>query len=74
MAICELLVLKMFSGAKKKAPLVSATGQLPVAGETGGLLPAETESLVLRRQIADSLQSNPEQAKQLFSSWLEEKA
>ena len=76
MAICALLVLKMFSGAKKKAALVSATGQLPVAGETGGLLPAGTESSessVLRRQITDSLQSNPEQAKQLFSSWLEGK-
>jgi len=77
MAVCALLVLKMFSGAKKKAALASA-GELPAGGATGsGLLPAGAESsepLVLRRQIANSLRNNPEQTKQLFSSWLEEKA
>lgn len=79
MAICALLVLKLFSGAKKKAVGMGATGQLPAAGgATAGLLTTGaggegSESLVLRRQIADSLQSNPEQAKQLFSSWFEEK-
>ena len=75
-AICMLLVLKMFSGAKKKAALMPATGQLPAMGETAGLLPAgaeNSEPLVLRRQIANSLRNNPEQAKQLFSSWIEEK-
>ena len=76
MAICALFVLKMFSGAKKKAASSSAAQQLPAAGVTGGLLTTGAESsepLVLRRQIADSLRHNPEQAKQLFSSWLEEK-
>jgi len=77
MAICALLVLKMVSRAKKKTTVLAATGQLPaVGGETAGLLPAgaeNSESLVLRRQIANSLRSNPEQTKQLFSSWLEEK-
>jgi flagellar M-ring protein FliF len=76
MAVCALLVLKMFSGAKKKAALASA-GELPAGGVTGGLSPAgdgSSEPLVLRRQIANSLRSNPEQTKQLFSSWLEEKA
>ena len=79
MAICALLVLKLFRGAKKKAAEIGATGQLSVTGgATAGLLPTGaggkgSESLVLRRQIADSLQSNPEQAKQLFSSWFEEK-
>ncbi len=77
MAICALLVLKLFSGAKKRAAAMDATGQLPITGEaTAGLLPTGgegSESLVLRRQIADSLQSNPEQTKQLFSSWFEEK-
>jgi hypothetical protein len=29
---------------------------------------------VLRKQITSALQSNPDQVKQLFSSWLEEKA
>jgi flagellar M-ring protein FliF len=78
MAICALLVLKLFRGAKKKAAAMGATGQLSVTGgATAGLLPTgaggkDSASLVLRRQIADSLQSNPEQAKQLFSSWFEE--
>jgi flagellar M-ring protein FliF len=76
MAVCALLVLKMFSGAKKKAVLMSATAaQLPAAGAEG-LLTAGTESddsLVLRRQIANSLRNNPEQARQLFSSWIEKK-
>jgi flagellar M-ring protein FliF len=70
MAICALFVLKMFSGASKKASLASATKALPVTGGAGG---GDAESLVLRRQITSSLQNNPEQAKQLFSSWLEEK-
>ena len=77
MAICALFVLKMVRGAKKKAALTSATEQLPATGvATVGFLPAgaeNSESLVLRRQIANSLRSNPERAKQLFSSWLEEK-
>ncbi|MCX5633822.1 MAG: flagellar basal-body MS-ring/collar protein FliF [Phycisphaerae bacterium] len=76
MAVCALLVLKMFSGAKKKATLMSAAAQLPADEITGGFLPAGTEgadSLVLRRQIANSLRNNPEQAKQLFSSWIEKK-
>jgi len=77
MAICALLVLKMFSGAKKKVAVLAETEQLPaIGGETAGLLPADTESsesLTLRRQIANSLRNNPEQAKQLFSSWINEK-
>ncbi|MEN6384735.1 MAG: flagellar basal-body MS-ring/collar protein FliF [Phycisphaerales bacterium] len=80
MAICALLVLKMFSGAKKKAVAVPVAGQTPqLTGgiPNAGMLPAGTElndPIMLRRQIANSLRSNPEQAKQLFSSWLEEKA
>ena len=77
MAICALLVLKMFSGAKKKTAMAAAMEPLPGAvTETAGLLPAGangSESLVLRRKIADSLRNNPEQTKQLFSSWLNEK-
>ena len=76
MAICAIVVLKVFSGAKKKAAKGGgdqlATEGMPVAG----LLPAGgegQEKLTMRRQIADSLRNNPEQAKQLFSSWLDEK-
>ena len=76
MAICALLVLRIFRGAKNKAAQVAPTGQLAGAEGPAGLLPAETgksEPLVLRKQIASALQSNPAQVKQLFSNWLEEK-
>lgn len=77
MAICALVVLKIFSGARKKtsdatAEQLAATG----TGQLAGLLPAGaegSESLMLRRQIAHSLRNNPDQVKQLFSSWLQEK-
>ncbi|MHC4109922.1 MAG: flagellar basal-body MS-ring/collar protein FliF [Planctomycetota bacterium] len=78
MAICALFVLRIFRGAKKKAAQTAPApaGQLAGAEEPVGLLPAEagkSEPLVLRKQIASALQSNPGQVKQLFSSWLEEK-
>ena len=76
MAICALLVLRIFRGAKKKAAVTVPTAQLSGADGPAGLLPAEagtSEPLVLRRQITSALQSNPDEVKQLFSSWLEEK-
>ena len=74
-AVCAILVLLVFRGAKKKASSVAA-GQLPDTGEAAGLLPAGTENaepLALRKQITAALESNPAQVKQLFVSWLEEK-
>ena len=76
MAICALFVLRIFRGAKKKAGPTAPTAQLVGAEGPAGLLPAEagkSEPLVLRKQIASALQSNPVQVKQLFSNWLEEK-
>jgi len=76
MAICALLVLRIFRGAKKKAALTAMPGQLPAAGGVIGLLPAgqaASEPLVLRKQIAYAVQNNPEQVRQLFSNWIEEK-
>ncbi|MHC4123381.1 MAG: flagellar basal-body MS-ring/collar protein FliF [Planctomycetota bacterium] len=77
MAICALFVLKMVSGAKKRTALMSSTKQNSLTSEAGGgFLPDGSDNsgaLVLRRQIANGLRSDPEQAKQLFSSWLEEK-
>jgi flagellar biosynthesis/type III secretory pathway M-ring protein FliF/YscJ len=76
MAICVFLALRVFTGAKKKAAPAAAAGQLPGAEGPAGLLPAEaggSESIVLRRQIADVLHNNPEQGRQLFTSWLAEK-
>jgi hypothetical protein len=80
MAVCALLVLKMFSGGRKKAKKEAAGG---AAGELGkgpgaaGLLGAGeqgAEPLMLRKQIASALEKNPEQVKQLFSNWIEQKA
>ena len=77
MAICALLVLKIFGGAKNKAAKAAASqGQLPQGTESTGLMPAGTvshEPAVLKRQIATALQNNPEHVKKLFASWIEEK-
>jgi flagellar M-ring protein FliF len=74
MAICALLVFKIFGGAKSKAVAEVATQQLPQGQAAAGLLPAGggSESLVLRRQIATAMQNNPEQVKSLFMNWLTE--
>ena len=75
-AICALLVLKIFSGAKKKAGAGAAMEQLGGTEGVAGYLPAGVgayDPSVLRKQIAGNLASNPEQVKQLFASWLEEK-
>jgi flagellar biosynthesis/type III secretory pathway M-ring protein FliF/YscJ len=75
MAVCALLVLRMFKGAKKKVKLEAAGEQLPGAEGATGLLPSETASspLIMRRQIASALERNPEHVKQLFTSWIQEK-
>ncbi len=74
LAICALLVLKIFSGAKKKA-----SGEAPAAeGQLGtvnmGLLPAggAESGPAFRQHIAGALRENPDQVKQLFASWLTE--
>jgi len=86
MAICALLVLKIFSGAGKKARMAvsaqggmagtkGAKGQLPGEYGTAALPGAEgerPEPLALRKEIAGALAKDPEQVKQLFSSWVEE--
>ena len=76
MAVCALLVLRMFRGAKSKVASTAPAGQLPEAEGAAGLLPGgagATEPLVVRKQIASALEQNPERVRQLFASWLEEK-
>jgi len=77
MAICALLVFKIFRGAHKKTQTnVAEIGQLTQGSENTNLLPSGVgaqEPVAVRRQIANALQSNPEQVKQLFASWIEEK-
>ncbi len=76
MALCALLVFRMFAGAGKKAAAAEMSqAQLP-EGYTAGMLPAgpeASEPVVLRRQIATALQNNPQQVKKLFASWVEER-
>ncbi|MHC4240548.1 MAG: flagellar M-ring protein FliF C-terminal domain-containing protein, partial [Planctomycetota bacterium] len=75
-AVCAILVLLVFRGAKKKASSVAVAGQLAGTEEVAGLLPAGAENaepLALRKQITTALESNPAQVKQLFASWLEQK-
>jgi flagellar M-ring protein FliF len=76
MAVCALLVLRMFRGAKKKVMVAAGQEQLTGTEGPAGLLSGGAggmEPLVLRRQIASALQNNPERVKQLFTSWIEEK-
>lgn len=76
MAICALIVLRMFRGAKKKVVQEAAGKQLPGGEGVSGLLVgggAAPEPVLLRKQIASVLEQDPDRAKQLFASWLEEK-
>jgi len=77
MAICALLVLRVFRRAHRRAaaeahpPQQLAEGAGPTrllaSGEAAG------ESIMLRRQITHALRSNPDQVKEMFLSWIEEK-
>jgi flagellar M-ring protein FliF len=76
MAVCALLVLRMFRGAKKKVKAEAGQEQLGAGEGQAGLLPGGaggSEPLLLRRQIASALENNPERVRQLFTSWIEEK-
>lgn len=75
-AICALVVLRIFTKAKKKAS-TEAAGQLPAGQEAAGMLPAAgggAEPVIVRRQLAEVMRNNPDQARRLFSNWLQEKA
>lgn len=75
MAICALLVLRIFKGAKKKVR-AEAAERLAEAEGGMGLLPGRAGGsgpLVLRRQVAEALRQDPERVRQLFTSWIEQK-
>jgi hypothetical protein len=78
MAVCALLVLRVFKGAKNKAMAAVVPGQLPAGGtsEAAGLIAAPqqaSDSLALRRQISGALRKNPEHVKQVFAGWIDER-
>ena len=75
-ALCALLVLRIFTKAKKKAAS-EASVQLPAGAETMNMLPGMTtsaEPVVVRRQLAEVMRNNPDQARRLFTNWLQEKS
>jgi flagellar M-ring protein FliF len=76
MAVCALLVLKIFAGGKKKADADSAGIEGQIAGGGMGLLPAPGAELsgTYKQQISTALNQNPEQVKQLFTSWITEES
>jgi flagellar biosynthesis/type III secretory pathway M-ring protein FliF/YscJ len=76
MAVCALIVLRMFRGAKRKVKMAAGQEQLAGTESPAGLLTGAAggaEPLVLRKQIASALENNPERVRQLFTSWIEEK-
>ena len=64
------------SQAGKAVAAVQAR-QLPEGGATsGGLLPPgnpSAEPVLLKRQITHALRNNPEQVREMFLNWIEEK-
>ena len=75
-----LLALRMFRGPKKKGSDLAMTGAHPqLAGHGVGanyLLPgadADADPEILRSQITNALQNNPEEVKKLFLHWVESK-
>jgi len=70
-AICALIVFRIFSRARSKAATLPQ-GQLPPGAAASGLLPAGEPGLA-RQQIAHALRQNPEQVRQMFLSWIQEK-
>jgi len=80
-AICALLVLKIFTRAGKQAAPDSKTSgsdqpqALALSGGNGMLTGGGNDALAaMRNQINWQLRENPEQTRQLFSSWLSEDA
>jgi flagellar M-ring protein FliF len=75
MAICSLIVLRVFSRARGKTA-GPEQGPLPPGAGPGGLLPpgeSAAEPALLRQQISQALRRNPEQVRQMFLSWIQEK-
>jgi flagellar M-ring protein FliF len=76
MAICALLVLRIFRRAHHQAGAEMQPQQLPGGAVSARLLSSgesHHEPLMLRRQITHALRSNPDQVKEMFLNWIEEK-
>jgi flagellar M-ring protein FliF len=75
MAVCALIVLRIFRKAHRQAAATAQVQALPAGQGQEHLLPAAesaAEPVILRRQIAHALKSNPEQVREMFLSWIKE--
>jgi flagellar M-ring protein FliF len=74
LALCALIALKIFTGASRKATAAAVQQTATHALAAGGapMLAAGTDNNAIRQQIALQLRQNPEQVRQVFSSWLSE--
>jgi flagellar M-ring protein FliF len=75
LALCALVALKIFTGASRKtaaAAQQTAAQSLAAAGNAGLLGAGSADVNVIRQQIALQLRQNPDQVRQIFSSWLTE--
>ncbi len=78
MAVCALLVFRIFGRARSKAVAAAVEAQQLAEGGSvsAGLLPPGSpagEPIMLRRQITHALRNNPEQVREMFLNWIEEK-
>ncbi|MGC9335526.1 MAG: flagellar basal-body MS-ring/collar protein FliF [Anaerolineae bacterium] len=75
LALCALIVLRIFTKASRRIAEVPAapesTGQLASSG-LGLLPPGADPSAAYRQRIATELRQNPDQVRRLFASWLAE--
>ena len=69
MAVCALLVLKMFGGKARAGRSTASANSLGSGEGSPAMLPAGDT----REQILKAYRSDPEQVKELFTNWLEEK-
>ncbi|HPD45849.1 MAG TPA: flagellar basal-body MS-ring/collar protein FliF [Anaerohalosphaeraceae bacterium] len=76
LAVCALIALKIFTGARRKLSVEAAALAPAGGGEGWPMLPGGQADMspqaTVRNQITAALQKNPEQVKQLFASWLAE--
>jgi flagellar M-ring protein FliF len=76
LALCALLALKIFTGASRKVAAAAASQQAAGGSLAAGGAPmlgaGSADTNAIRYQIALQLRQNPEQVRQVFSSWLSE--
>jgi flagellar M-ring protein FliF len=75
MAVCALIVLRIFSRVRGKTAAPVQEQLSPGPGPGGLLPPGEplAEPALVRHQIAQALRQNPEQVRQMFRTWIQEK-